>query len=253
MEDGEIAEQPAAPASTANNASSAPAAAQRKAPARAAPVSKAPFQFRMPDLQRGRAQQNATQQARLPVFADLSSSEQNAMSASSALAPTQSSAPSAAQEVDMPQPQPRPDHNEHSSQHSMPASESSGAHNARQHSMERGKYAAQNRVQRDGRAQRGTAESAPRRLARSRSRSALIDEQQPDSMRRRSSEREPSTHAAEQRRGSTAQRAQREMAPMVSDIEKLLTSVSLQTIRKCVTRHLLLSLMLIPAFSSECF
>ena len=215
---------------------------------------RAPFQFRMPDLQRGRAQQNATQQARLPVFADLSSSEQNAMSASSALAPTQSSAPSAAQEVDMPQPQPRPDHNEHSSQHSMPASESSGAHKrqAAQHGAG-ANMQLKNRVQRDGRAQRGTAESAPRRLARSRSRSALIDEQQPDSMRRRSSEREPSTHAAEQRRGSTAQRAQREMAPMVSDIEKLLTSVSLQTIRKCVTRHLLLSLMLIPAFSSECF
>lgn len=80
----------------------------------------------------------------------------------------------------------------------------------------------------------------------------MDDRQRPDSMRRRSSDREPSTHAPEQPRGSAAQRAQREMAPMVTDIEKLLSSVSLQTIRKCVTRHFLLSLMLIQASFSNC-
>ena len=244
IEDGEIAEQPAAPAVIANNAVSVPAAGKRKAVDNAAPAAKAPLQFKMSDLQRAKAQQSpnqrALQQAPLPAFTDIVSPEQHATSASNAPAPSRSLAASGAQEAVAPQP--RLHHSVHNSQHSQPASKASDARRTTQHSTGRSKHAdPHERVQPNARTQSGTAESAPHRSARSRSRGAPSHKQQIASPPRHSNtEREPSAHMPEQPRGSAAQRAQLEMAPMVSDIEKLLSSVSLQTIRKCVTGHLLL-------------
>ena len=240
IEDGEIAQQPAVPASAAHNADRAPAATRRKAAARAAPAPQPPLQFRMPDLQRGKAQQDPDlQHAPLPAFTNATSPEQDTTSASSAPVSSAGLAPSAAPETVNPLPQPRLDHPVRNSQHSLPASESSGAHHAGQQSRERREQGSSHeRVQRDARAHRGMAERSSQGAARLRSRGAADHRQRTGSTRTRSSmEREPSSQAPEQPKTSAAQRAQREMAPMVSDIEKLLSSISLLTIRKCVARH----------------
>ena len=240
IEDGEIAQQPAVPASAARNADRAPAAAQRKAAAKAAPAPKPPLQFRMPELQRGKAQQAPDlQHAPLPAFTDATSPEQNTPAASSTPGPTTRLAPSAAPEIGVPLPQPSLNDLERNPQQSLPASDSTRAHQARQQSSERHEHGGSHEgLQRDARARRGMAEGASHRSARSRGRGAADRGQRTDSARARSSmEREPSSHASEQPNVSAAERAQREMAPMVSDMEKLLSFVSLQTIRKCVTRH----------------
>lgn len=241
VEDGEIAQQPAAPAVTADKVVSAPVAAKKKVAAKAAPTAKTPLQFKMPDLQSTKAQQHsdqqALQQAPLLAFADIALPEQNEISASDVPVPSESMALTAAQEVAAPHPSLH--HSVHNSQHSQPAGESSDARRSTQHNSDPSKHAERHeRVQPNGRMQRGVAESAPHISARSRSRGASSHKQRIDSPPRYSSaKREPNARMPEQSRGSAAQRAKHEMAPMVSDIEKLLSSVSLQTIRKCVTGH----------------
>ncbi len=256
-EEGEIADASAQPAPSTQKAKKAmeatpavdsisagratAAAANKRTATKTAPAAKLPMQFTMPDMQRSRSQQYSDQEALqrrpLSAFADETASEHNSLSATGAADPDASIDQSAARERVASPVEPKRESAKRFLQHNISQSKWSRAEFSKQRDD---KGRSHGRIQRDVSHSREHAESGLHRSEharpeRERSRDAAQHRQRTRSPHRRSNaERRPSSSPTQQKSQSSAD----QFAPMISDILQQLSSISLLSIRKCVTRHL---------------
>ncbi len=258
-EEGEIAEASAPPAPSTQKAKKAmaatpavdgksagrgpAAAADKRTATKTAPAAKLPMQFTMPDMQRSRPQQNpdkeVLQRKPLSAFADELASEHNSFSTTGVADPDASIEHSAARERVTSLSEPKQESTKRFSQHDISQSMSQ-AEFSRQRDLERRKGRSHGRMQREvshsiEHAKSGLHRSERARPERERSRDAAQCRRRTRSPHWRSNaERRPSSSSTQQNSQSGAD----QFAPMVSDILQQLSSISLLSIRKCVTGHL---------------